>query len=208
MEQYTKHYSLSQVAAHTLCWLFHPILMAVVMSYLVMYGYTLPVQTTPELTRFVMGNVALVTIGVPLVFRVLIQFFGVEKVGSRRVSILSVGIFFLSLVCCGAIFAHAPMLFMLRKMFYAAALVCVLVLLFETFYPLCHQTVALSAVLGMMWVLLYVGGANLLYYFIFGVVALGLVATARLYLSERSPGHTLWAIPVGALSSALMFIVL
>ena len=137
------------------------------MSYLVMYGYTLPVQTTPELTRFVMGNVALVTIGVPLVFRVLIQLFGVEKVGSRRVSILSVGIFFLSLVCCGAIFAHAPMLFMLRKMFYAAALVCVLVLLFETFYPLCHQTVALSAVLGMMWVLLYVGGANLLYYFIF-----------------------------------------
>ena len=182
--------------------------MAVVMSYLIMYGYALPVLTTPELTRFVMGNVALVTIGVPLVFRVLIRLFGVEKAGSRRVSILSVGMFFLSLVCCGAIFAHAPMLFMLRKMFYAAALVCVVVLLFETFYPLCHQTVALSAVLGIMWVLLYVGGAQLLYYFIFGIVALGGVASARLYLSERSAGHTLWAIPIGAIGAALCFILL
>lgn len=208
MEQQSRHSTPARVAARILCGLFHPILMAVAMSYLIMYGHTLPVQTTPELTRFVMGNVALVTIGVPVVFLVLIHLFGVEKVGSRRVEILSVGIFFLSLVCCGAIFAHAPMLFMLRKMFYAAALVCVVVLLFEMFYPLCYHTVALSAVLGMMWVLLYVGAVNLLYFFLFGVVILGLVATARLFFSERSAGHILWSIPIGAVSAALLFILL
>lgn len=202
--------TLSQLVARLCQLLFHPILMGVVMTYLIMYGYALPMrQASVELTRFVICNVALVTIGVPAIFRVLIRFFGVERSGgSYRVKVLSLGIFFLSLVCCGAIFANAPTLFILRKMFYAGAIVCVVTLLFELFYSLCYQTVALGAVLGIMWVLLYIGSTELLFHYIVLIVATGLVATSHLYLGEYRVGRVLWAIPIGFVVAALSFILL
>lgn len=203
-----KNYPPKQLAAQLLCALFHPIFMAVVMSYLIMHGYALPMLVGRGAVGFVMGNVALVTIGVPLVFHLLLRVFGIYSSQRRRAEILSLGIFFLSLICCGAIFANVPIFFVLRKMFYAGTVACVVTLLFELFYPICYQLVALGAVLGIMWVLLYVGCSSLLYFFIGGVVVTGVVATARLYLSEYSAGHTLWAIPVGFLTTAMTFILL
>lgn len=176
-----------RVAAQTISLLFHPLTMALWLAVLVMYGYASPLKFPFSLRYFVLGNVVICTLVIPYIFRLLLRLFGiVRRDGSagRRVRVMCLIIWVLCYVCCGVIFAEVPLLFLLRKMLFLGAIVLLSALVAEFLAPLCWHTLSYGALMGYMWVLLFVGNVGLLYPFILFLVCGGLLMTARLYLSE------------------------
>ena len=62
--------------------------------------------------------------------------------------------------------------------------------------------------MGMMWMLLLVGNVALLAPFIIGIVAVGLLATARLYLTECRVGSVVWGALLGFAVAAIMLVMI
>ena len=110
--------------------------------------------------------------------------------------------------CCGWVFDDIVVLYLVRKMLYTATAVVALILLFELFYPLDCHTTALGSLLGMMWVLLLVGNVMLLIPFIIGIVAVGLLATSRIYLTGCRVGSVAWGALLGFALSAVLLVVI
>lgn len=178
------------VLAKGLSLLFHPYTMGLWMAVLLMYGYASQLRFPAPLRRFVISNVAITTVVIPILFNLLLRLFGVTRrdtSNGRRVEIMRLTIAALCYICCGVMFVRVPLLFLLRKMLFLGAIVLVVLLVMEFFRPISHHTLAYGAVLGYMWVLLFVGNAGLLYCFIIALLGAGLLITARLYLTHESP---------------------
>lgn len=193
----------------TIC---HPLLVTLWMALLVVSGSASGLNYPPVIQAYVLSNIIFMTLVIPLVFLFLLRLFGrrpkaEETIAGRRERVMMLAVVALSALGCGWIFADVMVLFLLRKMLYTAAAVALIVLIFEFFYPLDHYTTAFGALLGMVWVLLYVGTTSLLAPFIVGIVLCGLLFSSRLYTSQERVGSILWGLVIGALFSAIIFIL-
>lgn len=206
MEQSTLTSRLGTGAARLVSLLFHPLTMAVWMTLLVMYGFASPMKFPDVLRRFVISNVVVITIFIPLIFNLLLRLFGVVKrdaTGGRKVAIMRLVIAALCYVCCGFMFAEVPLLFLLRKMLFLGSIVLLVALVTEFCYPISHHTLAFGTLLGYMWVLLFVGNMGLLYPFVVALVLGGLLVTSRLHLSELAPVRIYVALLGGVLIAVM-----
>lgn len=191
--------------------LFHPLTMMVWLVTLVMLGFASPLTYPSPVVRYVIGTVAFMTMGVPLLFYGLLRLLGVVKrgeAGSRRTRVMMLVTMALCFTCCGVVFDGIVVLFLIRKMLYTATAVVAVLLACELFYPLCPYTTALGALLGMMWMLLVVGNVALLVPFIVGIVATGLLATSRLVLTDRKVASVVLGAPVGFAVAAIVLVLI
>lgn len=189
--------------------LFHPLTMVGWVVAMVMFSLASPLAYPLPVRWFVMGTVVLMTIGIPLLFWLLVRLFGGRRKGEgmeRRTSIMMLVLVALCYTCCGWVFDDIVVLYLVRKILYTSTAVVALLLLCELFYPLDYHTTALGALLGIMWMLLYVGNVELLVPFIVGIVVVGAVASSRLFLTEERVGAVVWGALVGFAFSATILI--
>lgn len=190
--------------------LLHPLTMSVWMSLATMFGLAGPLSYPAPIKWYVVGTVVFMTLFIPCLFVWLLRLFGAvraDEQGSRRLRIMMLVVMAVCYTCCGWVFDNVAVLLLVRKVLYSATAVVLLLVIFELFYPLDYHTTALGALLGMMWMLLYVGNIALLTPFIVGIVAVGLLATARLYLTECRVGSVVWGALLGFALSATMLVV-
>ncbi len=200
---------LPRLLAQGVTTLFHPLTMVGWIVAMVMFSLASPLVYPLPVRWFVLGTVALMTIGVPLLFWWLVRLFGVRGKGDaveRRTSIMMLVLVALCYTCCGWIFDDIVVLYLVRKILYTATAVVALLLVCEFVYPLDCYTTSIGALLGMMWMLLVVGNVELLAPFIVGVVAVGAVATSRLYLTDSKVGAVVWGALLGFALSAVVLI--
>lgn len=200
---------LPRLLAQGVTTLFHPLTMVGWIVAMVMFSLASPLVYPLPVRWFVLGTVALMTIGVPLLFWWLVRLFGVRGKGDaveRRTSIMMLVLVALCYTCCGWIFDDIVVLYLVRKILYTATAVVAFLLVCEFVYPLDSYTTSIGALLGMMWMLLVVGNVELLAPFIVGVVAVGTVATSRLYLTDSKVGAVVWGALLGFALSAVVLI--
>lgn len=170
---------------------------------------------TPEVKSFVIGAVLGMGCLVPLLFWALLTYFGLLQrrgsgVGLRGGASFVMLVAALCLFGCGRVLAGFGLLFVVRKVLYTLALVAIVEAIMEYIWPLSCYTSTMGAVLGIFWILLFVGNVALLYHFIVGIVALGLLCSARVYLSGSY--KSVWREAIGAVvgfaMGATMFILL
>lgn len=198
--------AITNLLAKAISLLFHPLMMALWMTILVMWGYASQLRFPMELRRFVVTNVAITTILIPLIFNLMLRLFGVERGGvpnGRKVVTMRLLIAALCYACCGFMFTNVPLLFLVRKMLYLGAIVLLLAFVMEFIRPLAHHPLAYGALLGYMWVLLFVGNMGLLYPFMILLIVGGLLLTSRLYLTDDSPRHLYFSLMIGTLVSVV-----
>lgn len=200
---------LPRLLAQGVTTLFHPLTMVGWVVVMVMFSLASPLAYPAPVRWFVLGTVVLMTIGVPLLFWWLVRLFGARGEGQtmeRRTSIMMLVLVAICYTCCGWVFDDIVVLYLVRKILYTSTAVVALLLLFELFYPLDYHTTALGALLGIMWMLLIVGNVGLLAPFIAGIVAVGAVATSRLYLTDCRVGSVVWGALLGFALSAVILI--
>lgn len=200
---------LPRLLAQGVTALFHPLTMVGWIVVMVMFSLASPLAYPAPVRWFVLGTVVLMTIGVPLLFWWLVRLFGARGKGQtmeRRTSIMMLVLVAICYTCCGWVFDDVVVLYLVRKILYTSTAVVALLLLFELFYPLDYHTTALGALLGIMWMLLIVGNVGLLAPFIAGIVAVGAVATSRLYLTDCRVGSVVWGALLGFALSAVILI--
>lgn len=191
--------------------LFHPLLLPLYATVIVVYGEATSVSYMESLKPFVVMSVAGMTVGTPIAFWLILRCFGVvARKGSDRgrVRILMLFAMEMCLLGCGGVFAKFVMLFVVRKLLYTAALVVALLLITEKLWPLSHHTTAMGALLGVEWVLLYVGNVGLLWPFIATIVATGAVCSARLSVASHSPLQIYGGLALGIAVGFATFILL
>lgn len=197
--------------ARALSLLLHPMTMVLWMSFVAMFGPVGKLTYPAPVRWYVVGTVAFMTIVVPCLFVGLLRLFGARRSGearTRHTRITMLVVVALCYTCCGWVFDNVVVLYLVRKMLYTATAVVLLVAVFEFFYPLSHHTTALGALLGMMWMLLLVSNTALLTPFIIGIVAVGVLATSRLYLTDCTVGSVVWGALLGFGLAALMLVVI
>lgn len=202
---------LPRLLAQGVTALFHPLTMVGWIVVMVMFSLASPLAYPAPVRWFVLGTVALMTIGVPLLFWWLVRLFGARGEGrtmERRTSIMMLVLVAICYTCCGWVFDDIVVLYLVRKILYTSTAVVALLLLCELFYPLDYHTTAFGALLGMMWMLLIVGNVGLLAPFIAGIVAVGAVATSRLYLTDCALGSLLWGLVLGFATAAIILVVI
>lgn len=193
--------SVPHILTQIVSLLFHPLLMSVWCVALIMTTDSTSLVYTPQVKSFVIGTVFGMCCIVPLLMWALMVFFGVNSptaplMRSPKSALLQLTVV-ISLLCCGAIFADFGLLFIIRKSVYTLAVVWFVMCIVEQLWPLSPHAMCLGAVLGIWWILLYVGNVSLLPYFIGGIVALGVLCTARIYLAPSATSA--WRIVVGAI---------
>lgn len=206
-----------QLLARYLSGVLHPLLMPLWCAVVVVYGAATTLTYTPEIAYFVMVSVLRLVVFVPVAFGALLWLFGYisrgtkgERLGmvfsQRRVMLLAVA---LCGMACGGVFADHVVLFIIRKLMYTTSAVCVALVVLEWVWPVSLHTTAVGALLGVWWVLLYVGNVQLLIPFVVGVAVAGLLCTLRIYLHpERSPWRSIVGLVGGFALSSLLFILL
>lgn len=197
---------IATILARAISLLCHPLTMALWMTILVMWGYASQLRFPMELREFVVINVGITTILIPLIFTLMMRWFGGGRDGvsnGRKVVVMRLAIAALCYACCGFMFTNVPLLFLVRKMLYLGAIVLVLALVMEFIRPLSHHALAYGALLGYMWVLLFVGNMGLLYPFMILLFVGGLLLTARLYLTDDSPRLIYSSLMIGVLVSVV-----
>lgn len=203
--------SIPTFLARTLSLLLHPMTMVLWMSFVALFGLVGRLTYPSAVRWYVVGTVAFMTIFIPCLFLWLLRLFGGTKRAystPRHTRIMMLVAVAVCYTCCGWVFDNVVVLYLVRKMLYTATAVVALLLVFELFYPLSYHTTALGALLGMMWMLLLVGNTALLTPFIIGIVAVGLLATSRLYLGGCSLGGAVWGALLGfALSAGLLVVI-
>lgn len=207
----TTNKQIPTLLAQGISLLCHPLTMAVWMALATMFGLAGPLSYPMPVRWYVVGTVTFMTLIVPCLFVWLLRLFGVMHHGegdTRRLRIMMMVVMAVCYTCCGWVFDNVAVLFLVRKILYSATAVVFLLVVCEFFYPLSCHTTALGALLGMMWMLLYVGNTALLVPFIIGIVAVGLLATARLYLTGCRVGSVAWGALLGFALSAIMLVVI
>lgn len=211
MSHLSTSHPLPRYAAQALSLLFHPLAMVLWMAIVSMMGVVGKIAYPEQVRWYVVGTVAFMTILIPCIFLWLLRVFGVTQKGEgeqRRHRIMMLVVVAVCYTCCGWVFDNVVALYLVRKILYTATAVVLLLLLFELFYPLSYHTTALGALLGMVWMLLLVGNVALLAPFIVGIVAVGLLATSRIYMGGCSLGGAAWGALLGfALSAGVLVVI-
>lgn len=184
-----KNKSSAYLLANSIGTLFHPLTITLWAVAIVLLGDATSVKYIPKLKSFVMWSVAGMTLATPLLFGVILRWFGDQKANynapkNRNRAMMLVAME-LCLLGCGSVFQKFAMLFVIRKLLYTAAIVVLILIIFEIFWPLCHHTTAIGALLGVEWTLLYVGNVNLLWPFIATIVVGGTMCSAQLILHKQ-----------------------
>lgn len=166
----------------------------------------------PDFALFVVATVAGMTVLTPMVFAAILRLFGLIRAGqwgsvrSRRLLLSSAAICFAG---CGAVFADFVVLFVVRKLMFTAAVMCLVLLLLEWLWRVSIHTFAMGSVVGILWVLLWVGNVSLLWPFLCALVLGGVLCSARVLLHpEREPWRAIVGLVGGFAASAMAFIVL
>ncbi|MBO5805934.1 MAG: hypothetical protein J6R10_03650 [Tidjanibacter sp.] len=202
--------SLWQKVARKLVVLFNPMTMVVLMSLFVMCGWASPLNFPPQLSTFVVLTVAFMVIGIPLACYGLMHLLGIggkDESGERRRRRLMFLVVALCCAGCGRIYSGVIVLFLMRKVLYAASLLTVVLWLFELIFPLSKTSFGSGALLAMMWMLLYVGNLALLVPFGIMVIVAGLLATLHIYLFHTPLWRQMLSLLLGFAFGAVIFIM-
>ncbi len=196
-------------AARLLQWVLHPVVMTPLMVLMIVAGMASPLKYPMVVRLYVMANVVALTVVLPWCMRSLIGYMerrrGVENSG-RTWRIVALLVQCICFVACGYVFDGVVVLALVRKVLYTAAVVTGVTYIMERIFPLDYHTVALGGLLGMMWMLLYVGNFGLLVPFVVLILLSGLLCTVRLWLTEAKVLSVVGGLVVGFALSATMLI--
>ncbi len=209
MENSVQRYGWSERWASVVSMALHPALVALWMVVMTMVGWASPLDYPKNVQLFVIGNTAFITLLMPVAFlwlqRVLIRHRGGEMT-LRRGRVSQLAMMVVSYVACGWMFDEIVVLYLVRKVMYTLAVVAFVVLAMEYVRPLSHHTALFGALVGMIWMLLYVGNVALFTPFVAAILCGGLLLTSRLMLGENL--FATWGGFFGGLAVALIVFVL
>lgn len=205
--------TISHTVARAVSLALHPLLMAVWCVAFIMATDATSLVYTPQVKMFVIGAVFGMGCVVPLLVWAVMVLFVVagptEEMLKGPKSGLVCFLVAMSLLGCGEVFADFGLLFIIRKVVNTLAIVWIVECALQTVWPLSPHTTTLGAVVGIWWILLYVGNVALLPAFVGSIVATGALCTARIHLN---PTTSPWRIIIGAVAGfalgATLFIVL
>ncbi|MBQ3070288.1 MAG: hypothetical protein IJD12_01190 [Tidjanibacter sp.] len=204
---------ISHTVARAVSLALHPLLMAVWCVAFIMATDATSLVYTPQVKMFVIGAVFGMGCVVPLLVWAVMVLFGVagptDEMLKGPKSGLVCFLVAMSLLGCGGVFADFGLLFIIRKVVNTLAIVWIVECALQAVWPLSPHTTTLGAVVGIWWILLYVGNVALLPAFVGSIVATGALCTARIHLN---PTTSPWRIIIGAVAGfalgATLFIVL
>ena len=205
--------TISHTVARAVSLALHPLLMAVWCVAFIMATDATSLVYTPQVKMFVIGAVFGMGCVVPLLVWAVMVLFGVagptDEMLKGPKSGLVCFLVAISLLGCGGVFADFGLLFIIRKVVNTLAIVWIVECALQVVWPLSPHTTTLGAVVGIWWILLYVGNVALLPAFVGSIVATGALCTARIHLN---PTTSPWRIIIGAVAGfalgATLFIVL
>lgn len=204
---------ISHTVARAVSLALHPLLMAVWCVAFIMATDATSLVYTPQVKMFVIGAVFGMGCVVPLLVWAVMVLFGVagptDEMLKGSKSGLVCFLVAMSLLGCGGVFADFGLLFIIRKVVNTLAIVWIVECALQSVWQLSPHTTTLGAVVGIWWILLYVGNVALLPAFVGSIVATGALCTARIHLN---PTTSPWRIIIGAVAGfalgATLFIVL
>ncbi len=204
---------ISHTVARAVSLALHPLLMAVWCVAFIMATDATSLVYTPQVKMFVIGAVFGMGCVMPLLVWAVMVLFGVagptDEMLKGPKSGLVCFLVAMSLLGCGGVFADFGLLFIIRKVVNTLAIVWIVECALQAVWQLSPHTTTLGAVVGIWWILLYVGNVDLLPAFVWSIVATGALCTARIHLN---PTTSPWRIIIGAVAGfalgATLFIVL
>lgn len=180
-------YYLSRIISY----LFHPFLMPVWLLAMLFGTGILPVYLPQPLRNYILTVVLIDTLLVPALAVWLLKMFGLianYSLATRRDRMLPMFIVALCYGVCGWMLGSAPMLFLLRRIMFAAMLCTVFALLVNLRWQVSLHMTAMGAAVGIVFILLY-AGYNMVWIFCGAVLCAGLLASSRLYMGKHNPAQ-------------------
>lgn len=192
--------NIASLLSKSISYLLHPFFIPtyVVIMLMVINTSLLPVSSQSQ--WFVMQVIVVNTLLIPALFIGLLKVFGrIDNFSleSRKERITPLFIVIICYLCCGWIFSDLPALFIVKKVVFAAAGSIFFGFTVNFFWKISLHLMGIGGILGVIWVLIYVGYVELLLPFCIIVVLAGLLASSRLYLGK----HTPWQVTIGFFAS-------
>lgn len=171
-------------------YLLHPFLMPVWLLAVLFGTGIIPVYIPAGIRNYILTVVTINTLFVPVIAIILMRIFGLiddYSFSTRRERTLPMLIAALCYGLCGWMLGASPMLFLLRRMMFAAMSCTVFALILNFRWRVSLHMTAVGAAVGMVTILLYAGYVNLIWIFCGAVLCAGILGSARLYLGRNNP---------------------
>lgn len=188
MEERSVWASLSRGVSYLL----HPFLMPVWLLLILFGTGILPIYLPVGIKRYILMVVTVDTLVVPALGILLMRVFGLLgdfSLSRRHERTLPMLIVALCYGLCGWMLGSSPMLFLLRRMMFAAMACTLFALLVNLRWQVSLHMTAAGAATGMVALLLYAGYTNLVWVFCGAVLCSGVLGSARLCLGKHTPAQ-------------------
>ena len=152
----------------------------------------LPIYLPVGIKRYILMVVTVDTLVVPALGILLMRVFGLLgdfSLSRRHERTLPMLIVALCYGLCGWMLGSSPMLFLLRRMMFAAMACTLFALLVNLRWQVSLHMTAAGAATGMVAILLYAGYTNLVWVFCGAVLCSGVLGSARLCLGKHTPAQ-------------------
>lgn len=140
---------------------------------------------------YILTVVIVDTLIVPAVGIWLMKMLGLIKdysLSTRHDRMLPMAVVAICYGVCGWMLGSAPMLFLLRRMMFAAMLCTVFAFVVNLRWQISLHMTAMGAAVGMVFLLLY-AGYDVVWIFCGVVMCAGLLGSSRLYLGKHTPAQ-------------------
>lgn len=190
MRQIPQHpagYYISRIISYLL----HPFLMPVWLLVMLFGTGILPLYLPQTMKGYILTVVIVDTLLVPAIGIWLMKMFGLiddYSLSTRHDRMLPMLVVALCYGVCGWMLGAAPMLFLLRRMMFAAMWCTVFAFVVNIRWQVSLHMTAIGAAVGMVFILLY-AGYNMVWIFCGVVLAAGLLASSRLYMGKHNPAQ-------------------
>lgn len=163
-------------------WVFHPLLVPVWLLLALFATGIMPIYLRPAVRTYILAVVVVDTLVVPMLAMALLGIFGLVGRGAptNRAMTLKVLVVMLCYGMCGWMLDFSPMLFMLRRMMFAAAACSLYGLVLYQWRQSSSHMIAMGGAMGVVSILMYGGYPGLLWVFFCTALCGGVTGTALL----------------------------
>lgn len=172
-------------------YVFHPFLIPTWLMAVLMGSAVFPFYLSAGLRRYIIMVVAIDTLAIPAMGIILMRLLGIIKdysLSTRHDRILPLAVVALCYGVCGWLLQGAPVMFLMRKMMFAAMSCTLFALAVTTRWQVSLHMTAIGGAAGIL-LLLLLAGYNVVWILCGAIAAAGILASARLKLGKHTPAQ-------------------
>lgn len=180
-------YGLSRAASYV----FHPFLVPVWIMIVLLGAAVFPFYMSAGVRRYIVMVVAIDTLAIPAMGIVLMRLLGIIRdysLSTRHDRILPLAVVAVCYGVCGWLLDGAPVLFLMRRMMFAAMACTLFALAVTTRWQISLHMTAWGGATGIV-LLLLVAGYDVVWILCGAIAVSGIVASARLRLGKHTPAQ-------------------